>query len=89
LANLLVVAAAAAFQALAQKFDFSPYKTVGDFGGSAGALSCCVAAAHPHLRCTTLDLSVVHQAAVTYIQQQSLTDQVQVSLLMRPCWQQQ
>jgi hypothetical protein len=70
---------AAAFQALATQFDWSRYKTLGDFGGSAGVLCCCVAAAQPHMTCTTHDLPAVHDAAAQYVQQQGLTDKVQVS----------
>lgn len=54
------------------------YATLGDFGGSAGVLSCCVAAAHPHMRCTTHDLPAVHEAAVQYIQAQGLSGRVEV-----------
>jgi hypothetical protein len=70
---------AAAFQALASKFDWSRYNTLGDFGGSAGVLCCCVAAAQPHMSCTTHDLPAVHGAAVQYARQQGLTDRVKVS----------
>lgn len=43
------------FQALAQAFDFSNYKTFLDAGGSAGLLSLMVAQHQPHMQCTTLD----------------------------------
>ncbi|WIA41050.1 hypothetical protein OEZ86_004686 [Tetradesmus obliquus] len=67
-----------AFQALAVQFDWSRYKTLGDFGGSAGVLCCCVAAAQPHMACATHDLPAVHGAAEQYVQQQGLTDRVKV-----------
>jgi hypothetical protein len=41
-------------------------------------LCCCVAAAQPHMTCTTHDLPAVHDAAVQYVQQQGLTDRVKV-----------
>src|SRR5258706_9263208 len=44
------------FQALADKFDFSRYKTLCDVGGATGQLSMLVAHKHPHLRCTSADL---------------------------------
>ena len=44
------------FQALAEKFDFSRYRTVCDVGGATGLLSMLVAGKHPHLRCTSADL---------------------------------
>lgn len=69
---------AAGFEQLAAKFDFSRYKTLGDIGGSAGALCCTLAKAHPHLTCTTLDLPAVHAAAEQYVAQQGLADRVKV-----------
>ncbi|MDZ4846332.1 MAG: methyltransferase [Chitinophagales bacterium] len=47
------------FIALANKFDFSPYKTLCDVGGAAGILSIQVAKHNPHISCTTLDLPPV------------------------------
>ena len=38
------------FQALAEKFDFSRYKTLCDVGGATGQLSIIVASRHPHLQ---------------------------------------
>src|ERR1044072_9074375 len=51
------------FQAFAEKFDFSPYQTLCDIGGSSGQLSMLVAARHPHLRCISVDLPVVTEIA--------------------------
>ncbi|KAF6250908.1 O-methyltransferase-domain-containing protein [Scenedesmus sp. NREL 46B-D3] len=67
-----------AFKSLASQFDWGRYRSLGDFGGSAGVLCCCVAAAQPHMACTTHDLPAVHDAAVQYVQQQGLADQVKV-----------
>jgi len=47
---------AANFQAFAEKFDFSRYRTLCDVGGATGQLSMCVAARHAHMRCISLDL---------------------------------
>lgn len=79
--NALPVAGllAAAFELLASTFDFSPYKALGDIGGSAGVLSCAVAKANPHMQCTTLDLPAVHAAAEEYVAQQGLHGKVKVS----------
>ena len=52
-----------AFQALAEKFDFSRYKTLCDVGGATGQLSIIVAKRHPHMRCTSFDLPVVEPIA--------------------------
>jgi predicted O-methyltransferase YrrM len=51
------------FAALAEKFDFSRYKTLCDIGGSVGLLSMLVAKRHPHLHCTTTDLPEVVKIA--------------------------
>ncbi len=40
------------FMALAEKFDFSKYKTLCDVGGAAATLSTIVARRHPHLKIT-------------------------------------
>jgi hypothetical protein len=47
------------FHMLAEKFDFSRYKTVCDVGGATGQLCTILATHHPHLRCTSYDLPVV------------------------------
>ena len=47
------------FSTLAERFDFSRYKTLCDVGGATGQLSIIVANRHPHMRCTSFDLSVV------------------------------
>jgi len=47
------------FRALAERFDFSPYRTLRDVGGAAAELSCAVAARYPDIRCTSFDLPVV------------------------------
>jgi cyclopropane fatty-acyl-phospholipid synthase-like methyltransferase len=73
-----VAPTAAAFKLLAEKFDFSRYKTLADIGGSAGVLCCAVAHAHSHVSCTTLDLPAVHAAAGQYIAGQGLQDRVKV-----------
>lgn len=47
------------FMQLAEKFDFSRYKTVSDVGGALGLLSRIVAQRHPHLSFSTFDLPPV------------------------------
>jgi hypothetical protein len=71
---------AAAFEALAHKFDFSRPHTLCDIGGSAGVLCCAVAKAHSHMSCTTFDLPAVHSAAEQYIAEQGLQGRVKVGL---------
>jgi O-methyltransferase domain/Dimerisation domain len=64
------------FQALAEKFDFSKYKTLCDVGGATGQLSIVVANRHPHMRCTTYDLPVVEPIAKRTIEAAGLSDRV-------------
>lgn len=64
------------FRAFAQKFDFSAYRTLCDVGGATGQLSCMVAAAHPHMSCTSFDLPNVVPIATRRIAQAGLSDRV-------------
>ncbi len=64
------------FLALAERFDFAPYRTLCDVGGAAADLSCAVAARHPHLRCTSFDLPVVEPIARAAIARRGLSDRV-------------
>lgn len=66
------------FQALAEKFDFSNYKTLCDVGGASGLLSRLVVQQHPHMQCTTFDLPQVEPIAKKAIEQEGLSDQIQV-----------
>ena len=64
------------FQALAEKFDFSKYKTLCDVGGATGQLCTIVATHHPHLQCTSYDLPVVVPIAERFIAAAGLSDRV-------------
>ncbi|HUP25013.1 MAG TPA: methyltransferase [Thermoanaerobaculia bacterium] len=64
------------FRALAERFDFSPYRTVLDAGGASGELSIALACRHPHLRCTSFDLPVVEPIARRKIEAAGLSDRV-------------
>jgi hypothetical protein len=64
------------FVALAERFDFTPYRTLCDVGGAAAELSCAVAARHPHLRCLSFDLPVVEPIARAAIARRGLADRV-------------
>jgi hypothetical protein len=66
------------FEAFAEKFDFSPYRTLCDVGGATGLLSTVVAGRHPHMRCHSVDLPVVTPIAARYVAQSGLTDRVTV-----------
>jgi O-methyltransferase domain/Dimerisation domain len=64
------------FLALAERFDFAPYRTLCDVGGAAADLSCAVAGRHPHLRCTSFDLPVVEPLARAAIARRGLAERV-------------
>ncbi len=55
------------FEAFAEKFDFSKFRTLCDVGGATGLLSIEVAKRHPHLRCISFDLPVVEPIAKKHI----------------------
>ena len=66
------------FMMLAEKFDFSKYKTVSDIGGALGLLSRIVAQRHPHLGFNTFDLPPVAPHAQQRVDDAGLTDRIQV-----------
>ncbi|HVU00200.1 MAG TPA: methyltransferase [Polyangiaceae bacterium] len=68
-----------AFLTLAQKFDFSPYKTVCDVGGAGGALSMALARAHAHLSLTSFDLPPVAPIATRNVQAAGLAERVAIA----------
>jgi len=51
------------FEAFADKFDFSKFKTLCDVGGATGLLCIEVAKRHEHLKCISFDLPVVEPIA--------------------------
>jgi len=65
------------FAALAEKFDFSRYRTLCDVGGATGLLSVLVARRHPHLACLTYDLPVVEPIARRWIEKDGMAGRVQ------------
>jgi O-methyltransferase domain/Dimerisation domain len=69
------------FAALAEKFDFSPYRTLADIGGASGQLSCLVASRHPHLSCRSCDLPAVKPIAERYIRKLGLSDRVEAGVI--------
>jgi hypothetical protein len=64
------------FQALAEKFDFSKYRTLCDVGGATALLSTTVAKRHPHLQCVSFDLPQVEPIAKRWIAKEALSDRV-------------
>ena len=64
------------FEAFADKFDFSKYKTLCDIGGATGLLCIEAAKKHPHLKCSSFDLPPVEPIAKKHIADAGLTDRV-------------
>jgi len=69
---------AANFGQLAEKFDFSKYKTVSDIGGALGLLSRIIGARHPHLTFNTFDLPPVAPLAQKHIDAAGMTQRIKV-----------
>jgi hypothetical protein len=67
------------FEQFADKFDFSPFKTLCDVGGATGLLSMEVARRYPHMRCTSFDLPVVEPIAKKHIAAAGLSDRVKTA----------
>lgn len=66
------------FMALAQKYDFSPYKKVVDIGGSGGVLSAILAQQHPHLRLASFDLPALTPLVKDTLQNFGVEDRVDI-----------
>jgi hypothetical protein len=64
------------FNAFAQQFDFSKYKTLTDVGGCGAALSSTVAKHQPHMKCISFDLPVVEPIAKEKIAKTPFSDRV-------------
>ena len=65
------------FQAFAEKFDFSNYKTLTDVGGATGQLSMLVARQNPHMECRSTDLPAATEIASRKIAAAGMSDRVQ------------
>src|SRR5882672_2682187 len=64
------------FEAFADKFDFSKFKTLCDIGGATGLLCIEVAKRHPQLKCTSFDLPPVKPIAKKHISAAGLSSRV-------------
>jgi len=67
------------FEALADKFDFSPYKTLCDVGGATGLLCIEAARKHSHLQCVSFDLPPVEPVARRHIAAAGLSNRIQIA----------
>lgn len=75
--NAMSGVSAGNFMALAEKFDFSKYKTLCDVGGAAGLLSLMVAQKHENIRCKSFDLPPVESIAKRHIDKGGLSDRIE------------
>lgn len=66
------------FKDFAQKFDFSPYHTLCDIGGSNALLSILAAEQNEHLKCITFDLPELESLAREKIERSGLSDRITV-----------
>jgi hypothetical protein len=64
------------FESFAQKFDFTPFKTLCDVGGATGLLSIEVAKCHSHLQCISFDLPEVEPIARKHITAAGLSNRI-------------
>lgn len=67
------------FEALAASFDFSPYKSLCDAGGSSALLCIEVAKRYPHLKCISFDLPAVEPIARRNIAAAGLSDRIRTA----------
>lgn len=66
------------FTALAEKCDFSKYRTLTDVGGALALLSRLIAIRHPHLRFKSFDLPVVGPLAKQAVEESGLSDRIEI-----------
>jgi len=67
------------FEALADKFDFSRYRTLCDLGGATDLLCMEVAKKHPQIKCVSFDLPPVESVARKHVAAAGLSDRVRVA----------
>jgi SAM-dependent methyltransferase len=66
------------FEELAEKFDFSRYRTLCDIGGATGLLCIEVAKKHPPIQCISFDLPPVAPVAKKHIGVAGLSDRIRI-----------
>jgi hypothetical protein len=67
------------FLVLAEKFDFSRFKTLCDVGGATGLLCTLIARRHPHIRCVSFDLPSVEPIAQRWIAREADVERVRTA----------
>jgi len=66
------------FKALAEKVDFSKYKTLCDVGGAAGLLSSMIARRHSKIECFSFDLPIVEPIAKKNLENNGMSSRVKI-----------
>jgi len=66
------------FLTLAEKIDFSPYRTFCDVGGANATLASIMANKHPHLRCLSFDLPAVEPVARRHAEAMGAAGKVEI-----------
>lgn len=66
------------FKMLAEKFNFTKYKSVCDLGGASAAFSAEVVRKHPTVECTSFDLAPAQTVAKRALEKAGLTDKVKL-----------
>ncbi|MFA0962180.1 methyltransferase [Roseivirga sp. BDSF3-8] len=66
------------FMAIAEKYDFSPYKKVVDIGGSGGVLASVLAMKHEHLELASFDLPALTPLVEDTIKQYGVEGRVKI-----------
>jgi len=64
------------FEIFADRFDWTPYRTLCDVGGATGLLCIEACKRHPHLRATSFDLPAVEPVAKRHIAAAGLADRI-------------
>jgi acetylserotonin N-methyltransferase len=64
---------------VARHYDFGGVRKVLDVGGGSGCFMVAAAQAHPHLRCTVMDLPAMCEVARGYIEAGGVADRVDTS----------
>src|SRR5688572_13237848 len=66
---------------VARHYDFSGVRRVLDVGGGSGCFMAAAAQAHPHLRCTVMELPAMCEVASGYIESGGVADRVETCAL--------
>lgn len=74
----LQAGAMAAGRELAERHDFSSYRTLADIGGGSGGLAIAIAEAHPHIKATVIDLPNVTPVTLRIVEEAGASERVGV-----------